>query len=157
MKNGATDPTTSLGRRARWALWLVLALSGCTLLLTLPDIIATPEDRESSIVIGHFYVLPLVTAAVAGALFVAAIPALRFRNGARRVLVFGLQVSGFLCLAVIAFMAILLFQPGTVSLGVVSRLFIPAFVFYSLLAGGSFFLTYFLTRPRVRALFHSAL
>src|SRR5262249_10140195 len=125
--------------------------------LTVPDIIATPEDRESSIVIAHFHVLPLVTATVAGALFVAAIPALQFRNGARRVLVYGLQASGFLCLLVIAFMAILLFQPGAISLSLVARLLIPDFIFYSVLAGSSFFLTYFLTRPRVRALFHPTL
>ena len=149
------DPAVLLARRARFSLWLVLALSAGTFLLALPGVIATPANKESTIVIGGFQFLPSLTVVLAGILVAAAIPALRFRNLARRVLVAALQISGFLCLAVLAFMFILVFQPASPPFAVLSAVFLPGLLLYSLLAALSFCLAHFLTRPRVSALFSS--
>ena len=152
---GTLDFPVSLARRAQYALWLVLALSVCTFVLALPDVHATPADRESTIVVGAFQVLPSLTVALSGTLIAVCIPALRFHNLARRVLVAALQVAGFLCLAVLAFMLILILQPSSVPFRALSPIFVPGLLLYSLLAAIAFSLAFFLTRPRVRALFSS--
>jgi hypothetical protein len=151
------DASVLLARRVRHAMWLVLALSAFTFLLALPGVIATPMDRESTIVIGPFQLLPSLTVMLAGILIAAAIPALRFHNSARRVLVAALQLAGFLCLAVLAFMLIIVFQPGAPPFAAFSAALLPGLVLYLLLAALAFSLAYFLTRPRVRALFPSTL
>ena len=149
------DVSRLLARRTRYALCLVLALSASAFVVALPDVIATPADREVTIVVDHLQFLPLLTLLLASILCGAAIPALRFRDVARRVLVAALLLAGFLSLAVLAFMLILIFQPASPPFAVLSPVFLPGLLVYALLAGLAFSLAYVLTRPRVRALFSS--
>ncbi len=147
------DGPVLLARPVRYALWFIVAVSGCTVVLALPDVIATPAARESTIVIGRLQFLPALTVLLASVLVAVAIPALRFHNLARRVLVGALQFAGFLCLALLAFMLILIFQPGSPAFAVLSPIFLPGLLLYPFLAVLAFSFAYFLTRPRVRALF----
>ena len=118
----------------RVAVIVAAGLSCITLALAAPDVPIADAENDPYVRIGHFHLLPLVAATLAGLVLALAVPTLRRSDAARTLLSGVLLVVGWASLFILAFVVVLFFVRGFVPNDTLAYVFIPPVALYAGLA-----------------------